>query len=69
MTMGTHLLRARWQDAYSIPTTPFQQSMLAIIGIVAALAFILYVLRMYARAMQKQLGLGELSMDCEPSLP
>lgn len=55
-----HKFNSRWDDAHSIPTTAFQQSMLAVIYLVAAIALVFYGLRMWARIVQKQVGLGTL---------
>lgn len=52
------VLKARWEDASEIPTTPFQQSMLAVIYLIAGIAFITYCLRMYSKINSKQTGLG-----------
>lgn len=51
--------QARSGDASQIPTNPFQQQMLAVIYVIAALAYIAYGLRMYSRISNKQTGLGK----------
>ena len=53
------LLQARWQDVGTIPTTRFQQTMLAVMYLVAAVAYLTYGLRMYSRISSKQTGLGK----------
>lgn len=52
-------LQARWQDVGTIPTTQFQQAMLAVMYLVAAVAYLTYGLRMYSRISSKQTGLGK----------
>lgn len=61
MTSKTAILKLRtqWHDAQSLPSTPFQQSMLGVIYIVFAFAFLSYCLRMQSKIVQKQLGLGK----------
>lgn len=53
-------LQARWEGVSQIPTTQFQQTMMAVIYLVAAVAYITYGLRMYSRINSKQTGLGKL---------
>lgn len=52
-------LQPRWEDISQIPTTQFQQAMLVVIYLVAAVAYITYGLRMYSRISSKQTGLGK----------
>lgn len=51
--------QTHWQDVSTIPTTQFQQSMLAVMYLVAAVAYLTYGLRMYSRISSKQTGLGK----------
>lgn len=51
--------QTHWQDVSAIPTTQFQQSMLAVMYLVAAVAYLTYGLRMYSRISSKQTGLGK----------
>lgn len=51
--------QARSGDVSQIPTNPFQQQMLAVIYVIAAVAYIAYGLRMYSRISTKQTGLGK----------
>lgn len=52
-------LHTRWPDVSTIPTTRYQQTMLAVMYFVAAVAYITYGLRMYSRISAKQTGLGK----------
>lgn len=52
-------LQARSAAASQIPTNRFQQQMLAVIYVIAALAYVAYGLRMYSRISTKQTGLGK----------
>lgn len=52
-------LQARSAVASQIPTNRFQQQMLAVIYVIAALAYVAYGLRMYSRISTKQTGLGK----------
>lgn len=52
-------LQTRWQDVSTIPTTQFQRTMLAVMYLVAAIAYLTYGLRMYGRISSKQTGLGK----------
>jgi hypothetical protein len=62
--VGRFVLKARWEDVSEIPTTPFQRSMLAVIYLVAGIAFITYCLRMYSKINSKQIGLGNYILSC-----
>ncbi|KAL1882853.1 hypothetical protein Daus18300_000491 [Diaporthe australafricana] len=55
-------LQARWEGVSQIPTTQFQQTMLVVIYLVAAVAYITYGLRMYSRVTAKQTGLEDWLM-------
>ncbi|KAK2613378.1 hypothetical protein N8I77_000296 [Diaporthe amygdali] len=55
-------LQPRWEDISQIPTTQFQQAMLVVIYLVAAVAYITYGLRMYSRISSKQTGLEDWLM-------
>lgn len=57
----THIARSmekRWQDAGSLPTTGTQQSAIAIVFAMTALATVTCVARMYVRFTMKSIGLG-----------
>ncbi|KAG6361656.1 hypothetical protein INS49_009883 [Diaporthe citri] len=56
-------LQTRWQDVSTIPTTHFQQTMLAVMYLVAAVAYLTYGLRMYSRISSKQTGLEDWLMS------
>lgn len=60
--------QTHWQDVSTIPTTQFQQSMLAVMYLVAAVAYLTYGLRMYSRISSKQTGLGKYESNAKFSL-
>lgn len=51
--------QARWENAADIISTPFQQMMLVVMYVVAAVALLTYCLRMYSKISSKQLGVGK----------
>lgn len=53
-----HLLRPRWQDVGSVPTSDFQQTMLGVLIFFTALAVVIYGFRMHVRIKTKQVGIG-----------
>lgn len=52
-------LQARLPDPSKIPSNQLELEMLVTIFLTAALAYFTYGLRMYSRAMSKQIGLGK----------
>lgn len=53
------LLAARWQSVSTMPSTPFQSTMMNTGIVFTVLALIVYCLRMYSRIRTKQMGLGK----------
>jgi hypothetical protein len=52
-------LQPRYTPVSQLPTTPLQQSAIAIIFLMTSLAFITWAARMYERCSKRQVGIGE----------